>query len=169
MHNNSEFNNEMNKLSKQVDNPKIFLNTERVATEIDGWEDWMWFHFDEIFGCMYDVKLGSRGMLLNLVKENQYFAGGEFTIEHHKWTYFHAQEAFIPKIYKIKMRVEAGTLEFTAKVSGTANYGVAAQSPNKNGATLYWDELEGVFTYKDGREKILTGGLGGASIGQFKP
>ena len=67
------------------------------------------------------------------------------------------------------MRVEAGTLEFTAKVSGTANYGVAAQSPNKNGATLYWDELEGVFTYKDGREKILTGGLGGASIGQFKP
>lgn len=146
-----------------------YIAVDSSAAEIGGWEDWMWFHFDEVFGSMYEMKLGNKDMSLNLSKEGQYFPEGDFTIEHLEWAYLRSLGAFIPTVYKITMEVEAGTLEFTAKAVGATVWGVTATVPSTPVATLNWDKLEGTFTYKDGTKKVLTNGLGGTSIRQIKP
>ncbi|WP_028297340.1 hypothetical protein [Olivibacter sitiensis] len=146
-----------------------YIAVDSSAAEIGGWEDWMWFHFDEAFGSMYEMKLGNKDMSLNLAEENLYFPTGDFTIEHLEWAYLQALGAFIPTVYKIVMEVDAGVLEFTAKVVGATVWGVTAKSPSTPVATLNWDKLEGTFTYENGSTKSLSGGLGGVSIRQIKP
>jgi hypothetical protein len=147
-----------------------YIAVDSSAAEIGGWEDWMWFHFDEAFGSLYEMKLGSKDMSLNLVDENgsHYFPAGDFTIEHHDWAYLRALGAFIPTVYKVALEVEVGVLEFTAKVVGATVWGVTTKPPSTPVATLNWDTLEGSFTYRGGRRVTLSNGLGGVSIRQWK-
>ncbi|MCD9029151.1 hypothetical protein LDO26_13175 [Luteimonas sp. BDR2-5] len=146
-----------------------YIAVDSSAAEIGGWEDWMWFHFDEVFGSMYEMKLGQKDMVLNLAEEAQFFPAGEFTIEHLEWAWLRALGAFIPTRYRIRMEVEAGVLMFTANVVGATVWGVTATGPSTPVATLNWDALEGTFTYRDGRTKTLSNGLGSVSIRQWKP
>lgn len=145
-----------------------YIAVDSSAAEIGGWEDWMWFHFDEAFGSLYEMKLGQKDMSLNLPGTG-YFPAGEFVIEHHDWAWMPALGAFIPSRYKVTMEVAAGTLEFHARVVGATVWGVTAKAPATPVATLNWDRLEGVFTFRDGRKQTLSGGLGGVSIRQWKP
>ena len=146
-----------------------YIAVDSSEAEIGGWEDWMWFHFDEVFGSMYEMKLGNKDMSLNLVDENLYFPAGSFNIEHHEWAYLRPLGAFIPTLYKVTMETEAGVLEMVAKVVGATVWGVTGKAPSTPVATLNWDKLEGTFTYKDGRKRTLTNGVGGTSIRQWKP
>lgn len=146
-----------------------YIAVDSSAAEIGGWEDWMWFHFDEVFGSMYEMKLGRKDMVLNLAEEGTFFPEGEFVIEHQDWAWMRALGAFIPTRYKVRMEVEAGVLDFTVKVVGATVWGVTAQPPSTPVATLNWDTVEGTFTYRDGRVKTLSNGVGGVSIRQWKP
>jgi hypothetical protein len=148
-----------------------YIAVDSSAAEIGGWEDWMWFHFDEVYGSMYEMKLGNKDMSLNILYGEgiQYFSEGSFEIEHQEWAYLRALGAFIPTVYKIKMQVLLGTLEFTAKAVGATVWGVTNIGPSTPVATLNWDKLEGVFTYNDGTKQVLTNGFGGTSIRQIKP
>lgn len=145
-----------------------YIAVDSSAAEIGGWEDWMWFHFDEVFGSMYEMKMGMKDMALNLVEEKEYFPVGNFNIEHHDWAFVPALGAFMPMLYKITMEVEAGTLEFTAKAIGATVWGVTGKVPSTPVCTLNWDKPQGTFTYKNGHKKILTNGFGGTSVRQFK-
>ena len=145
-----------------------YIAVDSSAAEIGGWEDWMWFHFDEVFGSMYEMKMGIKDMALNLVDEQEYFPVGDFNIEHNDWAFVPALGAFMPMLYKITMEVEAGTLEFTAKAVGATVWGVTGKVPSTPVCTLNWDKPQGTFTYKDGRKKVLTNGFGGTSVRQFK-
>ena len=133
--------------------------------ELGGWEDWGWFHFDEVFGSMYEMKLGNKDMSLNLVDEKRYFPAGIFNIEHHDWAYLRGLGAFIPTRYKIAMETDGGVLEMTANVVGASLRGATPKAPSTSFVTLNWDKLEGTFTYKDGRKRTLTNGLGGPLSG----
>jgi hypothetical protein len=146
-----------------------YIAVDSSAAEIGGWEDWMWFHFDEAFGSLYEMKLGIKDMSLNLADENAYFPAGSFTIEHQEWAYLRILGGFIPTRYKVTLEVEAGVLEMIANVVGATVWGVTGEVPSTPVATLNWDKLEGSFTYKDGRKRTLTNGLGGVSIRQWKP
>lgn len=146
-----------------------YIAVDSSAAEIGGWEDWMWFHFDEAFGSLYEMKLGARDMSLNLAGEQRYFPAGSFTIEHHDWAFLRPLGAFIPTRYRVVMEVEAGILDFSARVLGATVWGVTGIEPSTPVATLNWDGLEGRFTYRDGRERTLTNGIGGTSIRQWKP
>jgi len=44
--------------------------------------------------------------------------------------------------------------------------GAAPDSPT---TLLDWDKVDGTFTYRDGRTRTLTNGLGGTLIRQWKP
>ncbi|WP_141564297.1 hypothetical protein [Mycolicibacterium palauense] len=146
-----------------------YYSVDQSAAEIGGWEDWAWFHFDEVFGSMYEMRLGSKDMSLNMVDEGQYFPAGDFTIEHHDWAYLRPLGAFIPTRYVVTMETGAGVLEFTARAVGATTWGVGDKVPDTPVVTLNWDALEGVFTYADGRTRPLTNGRGGTSIRLWKP
>jgi hypothetical protein len=145
-----------------------YIAVDSSAAEIGGWEDWMWFHFDEAFGSLYEMKLGAKDMSLNLVDEELYLPKGDFTIEHQDWAYLRALGGFIPTRYRVTLETQAGVLEMTAKVLGATVWGVTGKAPSTPVATLNWDRLEGVFTYRDGRRRVLTNGLGGVSIRQWR-
>jgi hypothetical protein len=146
-----------------------YIAVDSSAAEIGAWEDWMWFHFDEAFGSLYEMKLGNKDMSLNLAEGNLYFPSGSFTIEHQEWAYLRALGGFIPTRYRVTLETVAGVLEMIANVVGATVWGVTGKAPSMPVATLNWDKLEGSFTYKDGRKLALTNGLGGVSIRQWKP
>ena len=145
-----------------------YVATDSSSAEIGGWEDWGWFHFDEAFGSMYDMRLGMKDFAINLVEENKYFPIGGVAIEHHEWAYLPQYGGFIPSVYKIKFEVEDGTLELTAHAATATTWGVTSKVPDNPVATLMWDQVEGSFTYKDGSIKKLTNGFGGMSIRQWR-
>ncbi|MCL2882719.1 MAG: hypothetical protein FWF45_07560 [Coriobacteriia bacterium] len=149
-----------------------YVATDSSSAEIGGWEDWGWFHFDEAFGSMYDMKLGMKDFALNLVDGGaggQYFPEGDFAIEHHEWVYLPQYGGFIPSEYKIRFEVEAGVLELCAHCATATTWGVTANVPDNPVATLMWDRVEGTFTSKEGQVKTLTNGFGGMSIRQWRP
>jgi hypothetical protein len=146
-----------------------YIAVDTSAAEIGGWEDWMWFHFDEMFGSLYEMKLGNKDMSLNLVEPKRYLPTGNFAIQHDDWAYLHPLGAFIPTRYKVTMETDAGVLEMAANVVGATVWGVTGTVPDAPVATLNWDKVEGCFTDKAGRRRTLTNGLGGTSIRQWKP
>ncbi|HBL32647.1 MAG TPA: hypothetical protein DDZ96_02355 [Porphyromonadaceae bacterium] len=146
-----------------------YIAVDSSAAEIGGWEDWMWFHFDEAFGSLYEMRLGLKDMVLNVVDGKQYFPAGDFHIEHQEWVFFPALGAFIPTVYKVTMETEGGVLEYTAHVANATVWGVTGKVPDNPVATLNWDKVEGTFTGKDGHKQLLTNGMGGVSIRQWKP
>jgi hypothetical protein len=146
-----------------------YIAVDSSAAEIGGWEDWMWFHFDEAFGSLYEMKLGKKDMSLNLVDDGSYFPVGTFEIEHQEWAFLRALGGFIPTRYKVTMTTEAGVLEMIADVVGATVWGVTGKVPSTPVATLNWDKPQGTFTDRDGHKRPLTNGRGGVSIRQWKP
>ncbi|MFT4154001.1 MAG: hypothetical protein QM629_09315, partial [Parafilimonas sp.] len=146
-----------------------YIAVDSSAAEIGGWEDWGWFHFDEVFGSLYEMRLGNKDFSLNLVKEKRYFPEGNFKIEHHEWAYLPQLGAFIPTVYKIRIETEGGILNFTAQVVSASVWGVTGGAPSTPVATLNWGNADGTFTYPDGRSITLTNGTGGMSVRQWEP
>lgn len=146
-----------------------YVAVDSSAAEIGGWEDWAWFHFDEAFGSMCDMKLGQKDSSLNLPDEGLFYASPEFEITHHDWAYLPQLGAFIPTHYEVRFEVEAGVLEFTSDVVGATVWGVTNTPPSTPVSTLNWAKLKGTFTYRDGRVVTLTNGYGGVSNRQIKP
>ncbi|MFT4041623.1 MAG: hypothetical protein QM673_00530 [Gordonia sp. (in: high G+C Gram-positive bacteria)] len=146
-----------------------YIAVDSSAAEIGGWEDWMWFHFDEAYGSLYEMKLGTKDQSLNLAEGNEFFPTGEFEIRHGDWAYLPSLGAFIPGEYRVILKVEAGVLDFTARPLGASVWGVTGATPSTPVATLNWDTPTGTFTYNDGRVVELTNGKGGVSIRQWQP
>ena len=139
------------------------------SDEVGGWHDWTWFHFDEVFGCLDELKLSKyKEMSLYLVDKKQYFQAGSFNIEHHDWAYLRELGVFIPTRYKVTVETEAGFLEMAADVVGTYCWAVT-EVPDSPFAMLDFDKLDGTFTYNDGRKRTLTNGRGGTVIRQWRP
>lgn len=146
-----------------------YVAVDSSAAEIGGWEDWAWFHFDEAFGSMYEMKLGQKDSSLNLPGRGLFLPSPDFTIEHEDWAWLPQLGAFVPTRYRVTFRTEAGTLQFTADTVGATVWGVTATAPSTPVATLNWGELRGTFTDLDGDTTDLTKGYGGVSIRQIKP
>ena len=145
-----------------------YVAIDSSAAEIGGWEDWGWFHFDEVFGSMYDMRLGMKDLVVNLVPGNQYLPAGEISIEHHEWAYMPKYGGFIPTVYKIKIETEAGTLDMTAHAVNARTWGVTGKCPDNPVACIEWGQVDGTFTYKDGDVMTLHNGFGNISIRQWR-
>ncbi len=142
--------------------------------EMGGWLEFIWFRFDEMIGELCEFKFSKwRNMALYLKDEKQYFPfpEGNFTYEHHDWAYLRQLGAFIPTRYKVTMEVEAGVLEMDANVVGHHMWGNTGEVADCPILALRWDRepIKGIFTYKDGRKKVLNNGVGGSIVRLWKP
>lgn len=145
-----------------------YVATDSSSAEIGGWEDWGWVHFDEVYGSMYDMRLGMKDFALNLVDEDIYLPEGDMTITHQEWAYMPKFGGFVPTEYVVKMETAEGVLDFTAHVNTGRSWSVTDKVPDNPVCTLMWDKVEGTFTFKDGSVKQLTNGFGGMSIRQWR-
>ena len=145
-----------------------YVATDSSAAEIGGWEDWGWFHFDEAFGSMYDMRLGMKDQVVTLQEEGIYLPAGKMEIEHHDWVYVPRFGGFVPGVYRISIETEKGTINFSARAVNVRTWGVTGNVPDNPVATIAWDAVEGTFTYTDGTVKTLTNGFGGMSIRQWR-
>jgi hypothetical protein len=146
-----------------------YYASDYSSEEVAAWHDWPWFHFDEVFGCLDDMKMTKHKVMgIYLADEKQYFSDGDFDIEHQDWAYLPQLGAFIPTRFKMTIEMEAGVLEVTADTVGTYVW-ATTEPPDSPFAMLDWDNLKGAFTYKDGRKRTLTNGRGGSMIRQWRP
>ena len=147
-----------------------YYAVDTCPAEVGAWHDWMWFHFDEMSGALDEMKVSqNKDMSLYLADEKQYFPAGRFDITHCDWAYLPSNGVFIPTRYEVSIETEAGVLEMAANaVSAYVASGIR-DVPDSPTTLLDWDRLDGTFTYKDGRKRTLTNGLGGTLIRQWKP
>jgi hypothetical protein len=145
-----------------------YVAIDSSAAEIGGWEDWGWFHFDEAFGSMYDMRLGQKDQVITLVDDDLYLPAGKMDIQHHEWAYMPQFGGFIPTVYKIQIETENGTLKIAAHAANARTWGVTGKCPDNPVATIQWDVVEGTFTYCDGTVKELHNGYGNMSIRQWR-
>lgn len=139
------------------------------SVEAAGWHDWMWFHFDEMFGALDEMKTSKHKMMgLYVIDEKLYFTEGSFDVQHHDWAYLPGYGSFLPTRYKVTMDVDAGRLEFTCQIVGSSVWG-KTEPPDAPFVMLDWDRVEGVFTYADGRKTVLSNGAGANMIRQWRP
>jgi hypothetical protein len=143
---------------------------DACPAESGGWHEWIWFHFDELFGTMDEMKISKfKDGALNLVDEQKYLQFHAFDIEHHDWAFHPDMGVFIPTRYRVTVETDEGVLEFGARIVGAAPWAVTGEVPDFPFALLHWDEVQGTFTYKDGRKRTLTNGRAANIARQWKP
>ena len=113
-----------------------YVAVDSSAAEIGGWEDWGWFHFDEVFGSMYDMRLGSKDQVVTLIDKNKYLPDGKLDIEHHEWAYMPKYGGFIPTVYKIRIETEEGVLDIVAHAANARTWGMTGICPEHPVATI---------------------------------
>ena len=148
-----------------------YVAVDQDAAEIGGWEDWMWFHFDDVWGGFYDYKFsGTNGVAINLDGGKEYYPAGDAIIEHHEWAYHPRLGAFVPTRYKVRLEVEAGVLEMSGNIVESKLWGMRGGGgvPDAPLYTHNFDRLDGTFTYKDGRVVTLENGVGGGCVRIWK-
>ena len=143
---------------------------DSCPAESGAWHEWIWFHFDELFGTLHEMKISQfKDGSLFLVDEQEYVPYRTFDIEHHDWAYHRGLGAFIPTRYRVTVETEAGVLEMGSRVVGAALWAVTGAVPDFPFALLHWDEVRGTFTGRDGRRRTLTGGRAANIARQWKP
>ena len=147
-----------------------YVAVDQSAAEIGGWEDWIWFHFDEMFGSFYEQKFsGVKEVSLNIVDGSEFHPVGELEIQHFEWAFHADLGAFVPTRYKVMMEVEAGMLELHGDIVESKLWGMRGGVPDAPLYTHNFDRLHGTFTYRDGRVVPLDNGYGGGCVRLWKP
>lgn len=144
-----------------------YVAVDSSAAELGGWEDWGFITFNEIHSSMYDMRLGMKDFAIYDIENSKYYPEGKMEITHEDWAFYRELDGFIPTTYNIKIDVEDGTYEVRAHVGNARCWGATHKVPDNPVATLAFDQVEGKFIYKDGKERILTGGRGTMSIRQW--
>lgn len=144
-----------------------YVAVDSSAAELGGWEDWGYITFDQIHSSMYDMRLGMKDFSIYDLEAKKHYPEGNMEINHEDWIFIRELDGFVPEYYNIKIEVEDGVYEVRAHTCNVRTWGVTFQVPDNPVATLLFDNVEGKFTYKDGRIKELTGGRGVMSIRQW--
>jgi len=144
--------------------------TDSCPAESGGGHEWIWFHFDEVFGSMDLNRLNKfKDGSLYLVNEENYQTYRTLDVEHHDWAYHRKLGAFIPTRYRVTVESDAGVLEMDSKIVGASIFAVTGSVPDFPFALLHWDTVQGTFTDKDGRKRTLTNGRAHSIFRQWKP
>lgn len=144
-----------------------YVAVDSSAAELGGWEDWGYITFNEIHSSMYDMRLGMKDFAVYDLQTDTYYPEGKMEIFHEDWAFMRELDGFIPTVYRIKIEVSDGVYEVCAHVCNARVWGVTFKVPDNPVATLMFDEVEGKFTFRDGRVKQLTGGRGSMSVRQW--
>jgi hypothetical protein len=143
---------------------------DSCPAESAGWHEWIWFHFDELFGTIHEMKISDfKDGSVYLADEEEFYPTRSFEIEHHDWAYHPDMGAFVPTRYQVTVQTDAGVLEFGSRIVGAALWAITGKAPDFPFALLHWDTVEASFTYIDGRKRTLTNGRAHNIARQWKP
>ncbi len=85
--------------------------TQHVAWAEMGWQDWMWFVFDELYGLVFFIHGGGyKDAGIYLMKEKQYLVSRAFDIDHPQWVYSPFLQHYVPAAIKARVYTKKGTL-----------------------------------------------------------
>ncbi len=144
---------------------------DQSNVEAGGWLDLIMVNFDELHTALTEYKLSrDKACELYLRPDDLYYATKQpkaprdemlnFEITHEDWAFVKAIGCFVPTTYFVKVEVEAGVLEYTAKVCGCKCVAQQADSEaDVINVTLDAKEVTGKFTYSDGRVMELHNGF----------
>ena len=144
-----------------------YVAVDSSAAELGGWEDWGWVAFNEIHSSLYDMRLGMKDFAMYDLQTGKYYPEGKLNIAHEDWVFLRDLDGFIPMTYKISIEVEDGLYEVEAHTCNATTWGATHKVPDMPVATLTFDRVEGRFTQKDGKVRVLTGGRGTMSVRQW--
>ena len=154
-----------------IGNGRIVLDVavavDSSAAELGGWEDWGWVAFNEIHSSLYDMRLGMKDFAMYDLQTGKYYPEGKLNIAHEDWVFLRDLDGFIPMTYKISIEVEDGLYEVEAHTCNATTWGATHKVPDMPVATLTFDRVEGGFTQKDGKVRVLAGGRGTMSVRQW--
>lgn len=147
-----------------------YYAVDTCPAEVGGWHDWFWFHFDELSGAFDEMKyVAHKDMSIYLTREQQLIPDGNFEIKHSEWAYYPTSGVFIPTRYDVVATTAAGVLQVSAEVVNAYPASGIRDVPDSPTILLDFQDIHGTFTFKDGRKIILTNGLGGTLIRQWRP
>ena len=144
-----------------------YVAVDSSASELGGWEDWGFIAFNEIHSSLYDMRMSMKDPSIYDVENKKHYPEGKMTITHEDWAFLRELDGFIPTNYTITIEVEDSVYEVHAHVGNATTWGVTFKVPDNPVATLIFDKVEGTFTSKDGKVRMLTGGQGDISIRQW--
>jgi len=144
-----------------------YVAVDSSAAELGAWEDWGFITFNEFHSSFYDMRLGMKDLSLYDIKKKKHYPEGNLKITHENWMFIRELDGFVPENYIIEMEVEDGIYKVKAHTCNVRCFGVTFKVPDMPVATLVFDNVEGSFTYKDGKTINLTGGNGELSIRQW--
>ncbi len=119
--------------------------------------DFVWFHFDELYGLLTSIDDYTDGGIY-LMREEQYLVVDNFSIEYLDWAYNPAKRFFVPIEISLSAITSNGTLEVFGQVQGFQHM-ASATEPYYNISNI---RMNGTFTYLNGTIMTLTNGTGWA-------
>jgi hypothetical protein len=129
-----------------------------------GWQDWIWFVSDEMYGLIFELHGGPyKDAGIYLIKEKEYLVVRDFDIDHPQWAYSPMLQHNIPIAFKVRASTDKGILLLEGDMIRALpwrrinKYRHAAATPSAD-TEFVW---KGVFTYHDGRTLVLNHGKGG--------
>jgi hypothetical protein len=132
-----------------------------------GWQDWIWFFFDEMYGLLYDVKGGNfKDGGIYLMKEKEYLVVRDIKIDWPTWAYSPTLQHHLPMSIIAKAQTDKGALVLTGnaiKYLPWRKVNKYRPSMTNPGVDMEF-QWSGKFSYKDGRSIDLKDGKGGDEI-----
>ncbi len=147
------------------------LVMRHVAWGEIGWQDWMWFVFDDLYGLIFNIHGGGyQDGGIYLMKDKEYVVTRDYDIDHPEWAYSPFLQHHVPSKLKVRARNEKGTLHLEGDIVRILpwrrinKYRHAVSVPCAD-TEFQW---QGRFVYKDGQTLTLNNGKGGNEvIGNF--
>ena len=76
-----------------------------------GWQDWIWFVFNDMYGLVYEVHTaGYKDGAIYLVKEKEYLIIRDFDIDHPQWAFSPVLQHHFPIRVQARASTDKGVL-----------------------------------------------------------
>ncbi len=129
-----------------------------------GWQDWIWFVSDEMYGLIFELHGGPyKDAGLYLMEEKEYLVVRDFDIDHPQWAFSPTLQHPIPIGFKVRASTDKGKLLLEGDLIRVLpwrrinKYRHALVIPSAD-TEFVW---RGTFTYEDGKTLVLNNGRGG--------
>jgi hypothetical protein len=143
------------------------LVAKHIAWMEFGWQDWIWFVFDELYGLIFDMHGGGyKDGGIYLRNEKEYLIVEDFDIDHPQWAYSPILQHQYPMTVKLRAKTQKGTLFLEGEMLKHQPW--RKINKYRRGMTLPASDMQvswtGRFVTHDGREIQLNNGRGGDEV-----
>jgi len=141
--------------------------SEHISWMEFGWQDWIWFVFDEMYGLIFEMQGGGyKDGGIYLRKEKEYLIIKDFDIDRPQWAFSPVLQHHFPVGFNARAHTDKGILCIEGYVVRSQpwrkinKYRPAMTMPASD-MEVKW---KGLFTFEDGRTINLNNGRGGNEV-----